>query len=163
MSGIKKLWPLKIQHAPAVEIHWKGNSPSSAVADFMKRDYNAEKDTFSPHVMTQVDRLRADGVTGQGIRIGVIDTGIDYNHPALGGCFGEGCLVSYGYDYVGDDYDGMNRAIPDPDPDDNCGGHGTHVAGEFFNLALRRVARTNPTCRNHRRTGQSPRIHWISA
>ena len=58
------------------------------------------------------------GETGQGIRIAVIDTGIDYMHPALGGGFGKGHKVTAGYDFVNDD----------PDPlDDN--GHGTHVAG----------------------------------
>ncbi len=50
--------------------------------------------------------------------------------PALGnGCFGPGCLFSYGSDLVGDDYNGLNLPAPDPDPYDNCEGHGTHVAG----------------------------------
>lgn len=53
---------------------------------------------------------------------------IDYTHPALGGCFGEGCLVSFGTDLVGDDFNGQNTPIPDDDPKD-CAGHGTHVAG----------------------------------
>lgn len=79
--------------------------------------------------MTQVDRLRANGITGAGTRVAVIDTGIDYRHPALGGGFGEGYLVSFGTDLVGDDYDGTNTPVPDPDPIDDCEGHGTHVAG----------------------------------
>ena len=37
-------------------------------------------------------------VTGQGVRVAVIDTGIDYTHPDLGGCFGPGCKVAGGYD-----------------------------------------------------------------
>jgi len=58
------------------------------------------------------------GTQGQGVRVGVIDTGIDYLHSALGGGFGEGFKVAGGYDFVNND----------PDPlDDN--GHGTHVAG----------------------------------
>jgi subtilisin family serine protease len=57
-------------------------------------------------------------VTGQGIRVAVIDTGIDYTHPDLGGCFGSGCKVADGYDFVNEDADPQ---------DDN--GHGTHVAG----------------------------------
>src|SRR5699024_7190119 len=57
------------------------------------------------------------------------DTGVDYTHPDLGGCFGTGCKVAYGYDLVGDDYIGENEPVPDPDPYDKCGGHGTHVAG----------------------------------
>lgn len=56
---------------------------------------------------------------------------IDYTHPALGnGCFGEGCLVSYGYDLVGDDYNANKGTKPNPDNDPmDCGGHGSHVAG----------------------------------
>lgn len=59
-----------------------------------------------------------DSVSGKGIRIGIIDTGVDYMHESLGGGFGTGFHVSGGYDFVNND----------PDPmDDN--GHGTHVAG----------------------------------
>lgn len=60
---------------------------------------------------------------------------VDYNHPALGGCFGEGCLVAFGADFVGDEYTGDNEPIPDDDPMDctrsgsSVAGHGTHVAG----------------------------------
>jgi hypothetical protein len=57
-------------------------------------------------------------VQGHGMVVAVIDTGIDYNHPALGGGMGRSYKVLGGYDFVNDD----------PDPmDDN--GHGTHVAG----------------------------------
>ena len=59
----------------------------------------------------------------------VADQQTDYLHPALGGCFGAGCLVSYGTDLVGDDFNGANTPKPDADPLDNCNGHGTHVAG----------------------------------
>lgn len=58
------------------------------------------------------------GVDGRGIKVAVIDTGIDYTHADLGGCFGNTCKVAGGYDYVNDDTDPR---------DDN--GHGTHVAG----------------------------------
>ncbi|KAI9594401.1 peptidase S8/S53 domain-containing protein [Syncephalis fuscata] len=68
-------------------------------------------------------------LSGRGIKIGIIDSGIDYKHPALGGCFGPGCKVAYGYDFVGDAYDGKNNPISDEDPMDECNGHGTHVAG----------------------------------
>jgi subtilisin family serine protease len=55
---------------------------------------------------------------GTGEVVAVVDTGIDYNHPDLGGGFGPGHKVAAGYDFVN------NK----PDPmDDN--GHGTHVAG----------------------------------
>jgi minor extracellular serine protease Vpr len=86
--------------------------------------------------MTGADIARTKlGFTGRGVRVALIDTGIDYDHPDLGGCFGPRCRVSMGYDFVGDDYDAdptdpayQPVAHPDPDPDD-CNGHGTHVAG----------------------------------
>ena len=56
-------------------------------------------------------------LTGQGIRIAIIDTGVDYTHPDLGGCFGTGCKIIGGYDFVNLDSNPM---------DDH--GHGTHVA-----------------------------------
>ncbi|MFI5860632.1 S8 family serine peptidase [Streptomyces sp. NPDC051546] len=57
-------------------------------------------------------------VTGKGVTVAVIDTGVDYTHPDLGGGFGEGHKVVGGWDFVDNDANPM---------DDN--GHGTHVAG----------------------------------
>lgn len=68
-------------------------------------------------------------LSGQGVKIAIVDTGIDYTHPWLGGCFGKGCKVEFGYDFVGDDY-GIGDAPPKPDDDPmDCAGHGTHCAG----------------------------------
>ncbi len=30
-------------------------------------------------------------------KVAVIDSGVYYKHPALGGCFGPGCKVGFGY------------------------------------------------------------------
>ena len=79
--------------------------------------------------MTGVDKLHAQGMWGDGVKIAIVDSGIDYTHPALGGCFGHGCKVSYGVDLVGDKYNGDNLPLQDADPFDNCIGHGTHIAG----------------------------------
>ena len=85
---------------------------------------------FTALAMTGADIAHsALGYTGAGVRIAIMDTGIDYHHPDLGGCFGPGCRVETGWDFVGDAYTGPGAPLnPDPDPDD-CGGHGTHVAG----------------------------------
>ncbi|KAF4599319.1 hypothetical protein EYR40_006411 [Pleurotus pulmonarius] len=66
-------------------------------------------DSESTHVITGVDKLHAQGITGAGIKIGILDTGIDYTHPTLGGAFGPGNKVIGGFDLVGDDYDGRNH------------------------------------------------------
>lgn len=56
-------------------------------------------------------------LTGVGTRIGIVDTGVDYTHPDLGGCYGPQCKVAGGYDFINNDNDPM---------DDH--GHGTHCA-----------------------------------
>jgi minor extracellular serine protease Vpr len=89
-----------------------------------------------PDLITALKQTGADiaqsklGLSGRGVRVAVIDTGIDYDHPDLGGCFGPGCRVAKGYDLVGDAFDNDVTTIPTPDPfPDDCNGHGTHVAG----------------------------------
>jgi len=96
-------------------------------------DSGSTIDVVNAIALTGVDEARAQGWDGKGVKVGIIDTGIDYDHPDLGSCFGPGCKVEFGWDFVGDDYNsgGAGTApIPNPDPDpDDCNGHGTHVAG----------------------------------
>jgi subtilisin family serine protease len=63
-----------------------------------------------------LDAAQQHGFTGSGYSVAVIDTGIHFQHPALGG--GWGNRVIDGHDFVGSDLQ----------PDD-ANGHGTHVAG----------------------------------
>ncbi|KAM4057334.1 subtilase family protein [Hirsutella rhossiliensis] len=132
MPAVKNMWPVRLYNMPNPKVEWIGTTPRGPAGVVAERRAvghpNKTGDSFSPHTMTQVDRLRAKGITGKGAKIAIIDTGIDYKHPALGGCFGKGCLVSFGTDLVGDNYNGSNTPVPDNDPMD-CGGHGTHVAG----------------------------------
>jgi minor extracellular serine protease Vpr len=96
-------------------------------------------DTASPELLYALAMTGADvaqqnlGLSGAGVKVGVIDTGVDYDHPDLGGGFGPGSRVVTGYDFVGNRYSssgsgGALKPHPDKDPDD-CNGHGTHVAG----------------------------------
>ncbi|KAK8073467.1 hypothetical protein PG994_004366 [Apiospora phragmitis] len=84
---------------------------------------------------TGVDKLHKAGVLGKGVKVGIVDGGVWYKHPALGGGFGPGFKVEGGWDFVGDvdfnyETNGYETKNPDADPislpDD---GHGTHVAG----------------------------------
>jgi subtilisin family serine protease len=59
--------------------------------------------------------VHESGNTGAGVKVAIIDTGIDYNHPDLDANFDTELL---GYDFVNDDADPMDDA-----------GHGTHCAG----------------------------------
>ncbi|XZF74069.1 S8 family serine peptidase [Bacillus sp. AL-1R] len=68
-------------------------------------------------VWNKKDKNNQDA-TGKGVTVAVIDTGVDYTHPDLGGALGAGHKIVGGYDFVNKDADPM---------DDQ--GHGTHVAG----------------------------------
>jgi minor extracellular serine protease Vpr len=95
----------------------------------------------------------AAGWTGKGIKVGIIDSGVDYTNPDLSDGFGPGHRVAGGWDFVGDDYDSQDadstfQPVPHPDADPapcdpnkadaiaaqpgagpSAAGHGTHVAG----------------------------------
>ncbi len=97
--------------------------------------------------------IQANGFDGSGIRVAVLDSGIDYTHANFAG---PGTLAAYeaaygidaldsrntqrdglfptakvveGFDFVGELWDGdtFRFLLPDPDPID-AQGHGTHVA-----------------------------------
>ena len=117
LSSVKALYPVETLQIPATE---PGESADMATA----------------LAMTHADEAQALlGLSGAGVRVGVMDTGIDFDHPDLGGCFGAGCRVAVGHDFVGSAFNAdptstSYNPIPVPDgiPDD-CNGHGTHVAG----------------------------------
>ena len=95
------------------------------------------------------------GIKGKGVKIGIIDTGIDYTHANFGG---SGSVADFnnnnpdivepgsfptakvvgGYDFAGADYnadDPTTVAVPDADPIDHSG-HGSHVAGTAAGIGV---------------------------
>ena len=109
-----------------------------------------DTDTLSVWAQQHAQNPASTGYTGKGVKIVVLDTGIDYTHADLGG---PGTKEAYekakasdtipegtydpkkflgGYDLVGDDYNSAKKETSTPHPDANpldCGGHGSHVAG----------------------------------
>ena len=68
-----------------------------------------------PYVGTEIPRM--DGIDGTGIKIAIIDTGIDFNHPDLLGWGPDGKVIG-GYNFI-------QKGQPPLDTN----GHGTQVAG----------------------------------
>lgn len=114
------------------------------------------EDLPSASYMKAIQTWTDTGLTGEGVTIAVLDTGINYYHRNFGGAGNPGfnhdnptkvepgtfptAKVIGGYDFVGDNYDPEGTASqqvphPDKDPldckDPNSGDvqHGSHVAG----------------------------------
>lgn len=120
VSGVKFLWPVELIQMPPIEALAGGAAPDLASAITMTGANIAQSSL---------------GLTGAGVKVAIMDTGVDYHHPDLGGCFGPSCRVAMGYDFVGDAFNADPSSLaynpvpaPDVDPDD-CNGHGTHVSG----------------------------------
>ena len=121
IAGVSGVWPVAIIAAPP-----KGSG--------------ASPDLYTAISMTGADIAQSElGYTGKGVKVAIMDTGIDVDHPAFGGDgtarydspLFPSARVAYGYDFVGDAFNADDPSTtynPDPNPDD-CGGHGTHVAG----------------------------------
>jgi len=128
-----------------------------------RKHYELHTDTSVAFIgATNVWAASPLGATGAGIRIGIIDTGIDYLHADFGGAGDTDAFLANnpaviepgtfptarvvgGRDFVGNAYHGSNAATPDPDPLD-CNGHGSHVAGIAAGQGVltNRVAFTGP-------------------
>ncbi|MFC0679945.1 S8 family serine peptidase [Lysobacter korlensis] len=106
-----------------------------------------ETGTIGPAMATALAMTGADvaqselGLDGSGIKVAVMDTGIDIDHPDFGGAGTNGATtfptsrIVAGWDFVGDAFNAdsssaLYNPVPSPDANpDDCGGHGTHVAG----------------------------------
>lgn len=105
--------------------------------------YQLDLSTTVPYIGAAA--VQSTGVTGEGVKVAVLDSGIDYTHAALGGSgdvaefeandpavvepgsFPTAKVVG-GYDFVGSVWpDGPEAPDPDPLDDGPQRGHGTHV------------------------------------
>lgn len=114
--------------------------------------HTIENSSSLPFIKAASAWAATSGNSGNGVRIAVIDTGVDYLHANFGG---PGTAAAYtannrniiepgsfptakvvgGMDFAGDAYTGANVPVPDPDPLD-CNGHGSHVAGTATGLGV---------------------------
>lgn len=126
IPGVKAIYPVEVIQAPSADFNAGGSAADMATAISMTGADTAQ------NVL---------GFTGTGIKVAVMDTGIDIDHPDFGGNGSNGSTafptarIAYGYDFVGDAFNADSSSpsynpvtTPDSNPDD-CGGHGTHVAG----------------------------------
>ncbi|SCV67304.1 BQ2448_5950 [Microbotryum intermedium] len=133
IPGVTHVWPVRRIPKPKTFSSSgsvsAGTSPASSELTrrhLLKRRANEfKKDQFPPHQMTGVDKMHAKGYLGAGIRIAIIDTGVDYYNPILGGCFSKGCKIAFGHGFI----DNEGNSVNNPDPFGECIEHGTHVAG----------------------------------
>ena len=110
LPGVKAVFPNEEVHALPIE----------------------EKPEITPYMDESAPLIGANdmwdsGYDGKGVKVAVIDTGIDYNHPSLKDAY------KGGYDFVDNDADPM-ETLPDPTKPPKDGkpydtSHGTHVSG----------------------------------
>ena len=127
LPGVKAIWPIDVIQSPVFD-PVVGSFPELATAIAM---------TGANVVQNSL------GITGRGIKVAVMDTGVDYDNADLGGdgiarsnstVFPTGRVVK-GWDFVGDAFNADSSSAtynPTPTPDaypDDCNGHGSHVSG----------------------------------
>lgn len=140
LSGVRALYPVEVVNAPTPQPSDVGSVPDMALATSLSGVKAAQNNL---------------GLSGAGVRVAIIDSGVDFDHLAFGGSGVAGTTafptarVVAGWDFVGDNYNAAGSTagelIPAPDaiPRDCAasgaspitptssasGGHGTHVAG----------------------------------
>ncbi len=118
-GAVKRIWKDEVVQAPLpIKLEEKESTKEVKLPSAL------------PHI--GVDKLHNEGVKGNGVKVAVIDTGIDYNHPDLKDSY------KGGYDFVDNDDDPMETTYKDwlksGAFETNYGAtyytsHGTHVSG----------------------------------
>ncbi|KAJ0363021.1 hypothetical protein COL26b_013127 [Colletotrichum chrysophilum] len=117
-----------LQNLAGVARVWHNTRVTLSPVEGLQAIENGAASNYTTHNATGVSKLHDKGIFGQGVKVGVVDSGTWYNHPALGGGFGEGFKIAGGYDFVGNGIWPYEDKAPDDDPEDQMG-HGTHVSG----------------------------------
>ncbi|HLN57371.1 MAG TPA: S8 family serine peptidase, partial [Thermoanaerobaculia bacterium] len=94
------------------------NHPDVAWVDLDKQARPLQTAPQSSQVLIHSDKANSLGFTGAGQAVAVIDTGVDYSVPSMGGGSFPNAKVIGGTDVADNDSDPMD-----------CEGHGTEVAG----------------------------------
>ncbi len=103
--------------AAGVSINAKAESAPAALIEDLESRLLFAWSPYAKLVSQDIAANNFSSVTGKGVTIAMIDTGIDYNLPILGGGFGKGHKVIGGYDFFDNDTDPMDED-----------GHGTDTA-----------------------------------
>ncbi|PWN19342.1 subtilisin-like protein [Microstroma glucosiphilum] len=91
------------------------------------------------HSLTGISIQHKRGNLGKGVTVCIMDHLVDYSHPHLNGgkgdgvpCFGEGCPVIGGHDFIGANFDSVHRHPGKPNYKNVAGNvdctHGTRIA-----------------------------------
>lgn len=103
------------------------------VSESAVMNVSAELAISTPAV--KADVLWSSGYRGQGMTVAIIDDGVDYTHPDLGGCLGAGCKVINGFDFVDLDPNPQSGYTTDATTKVTSRDfHGTHVAATAAGL-----------------------------
>ncbi|MGL5811476.1 MAG: S8 family serine peptidase [Nocardioides sp.] len=144
-----------------VEVDGDGIAALAARSDVVKisRIYPKKPaNANAANLIRAINAWKYAGGTGKGVKVGVVDSGVDYTHAGFGGVgtpeayeaalaaetdpnWRDGlpelgkAKIADGYDFAGNDYDAdpdseNYQPVPKPDPNPiDCEEHGTHVAG----------------------------------
>ena len=143
--------PTPVEPAPAPEPEPPAPDPGPSESE-LREEYAAHPQFQNQRALEQVNAhyAYARGATGAGVTIGIIDDGVDPDHPALAGKLHPESYYTDGYspDFRGCDIRAADGACLDEGP-----AHGTYVAGI---MAGRRNENANVTA------GDFPPAHGVA-
>lgn len=84
IASVKRSWPIRMHTFPKYEgVTQVGDISAQNANGIKRRDNVTSPDTFTPHLLTQVDKLHALGITGKGVKIAIVDSGVGTQEPRI--------------------------------------------------------------------------------